>query len=83
MVVTKGWQPTCWSRANTKPSRIDGILACTDVISLIHDSTIDKQDQISGHAFVAVKLSRSGAEEKRSFARTLPPFKTKFETKLD
>ena len=65
-----------------EPTRIGGILACADALSLIHDYIVDKQDCMPTHAFVAVKLSRSAAGQTRNFARSLPTFKTMSERNL-
>ena len=75
-------QPTCWSRAGAKPSRIDGMMACRKAVGLLKDIDIIKKEEIPTHAIVRIVVSRNAMQEERNFLRTLTSLKKQFEQRM-
>ena len=74
-------QTTCHSRADAKPTRIDGILTNIDAMTMIHSFKVIKHEMIPTHAILEIKISRNAMKRKRTFARTLPCLKKLCEEK--
>ena len=75
-------ETTCQTRPQAKPSRIDGVLANSEAVPLIKSYEVIKDEMISTHSVVRLKLHRAEEKEERSFLKTLPSLERLYEEKV-
>ena len=75
--------PTCQTRPQAKPTRIDGALANRAAIPWIRGFEVVKDEMLPTHAVVRITLGRNASKETRTYAKTLPSIRKFFEKKAD
>ena len=83
MAGGKADEATCKSREHAEASRIDGILANIDEVSLIHKVYVIQDCNTPTHSAVGVVISRNAMKESHDYATTLHSLRILYERKLE
>ena len=61
-------QPTCQTRPQAKPTRIDGILASRGAVPWISEFSVEKHDMIPTHSILEMTLEAKAAIKERTYS---------------
>ena len=75
-------QTTCQTNPKAKPSRIDGAVANKAALAWIESFKVTKEDDITTHGILELKLKRKAAREEKTYAIPLTSLKKLFQTKV-
>ena len=75
--------PTCQTRPQARPTRIDCVIANNLAIPWISGFQVIKDEMIPAHSVLQITLDRKADKEERTYAKNLPSLKTLFDMKVE